>query len=264
MARRRVAPGDNSRWRDPPRCRLATAILPRPGGREDGRKPCPTSTFKQAEVAVAAAKKKAVELGTKMDIAVVDSGANLKAFARMDDAWLGSIDIAMRKARTARFFDMSIGRYRRAVATRRPAVQHRALERWPDLVPGRCPGQEQGRGDHRGDRRLGQQRRERRRRRPGWSVRDRLAIGSHNLSGGPTGTAVSLVWGARCARAWRGEIACLRNRVVKFQGPGEVVVESIDYPKLEIPPDVAAWLGIGDEGASRRDPESRLHEHLRQ
>ena len=35
------------------------------------------------------------------------------------------------------------------------------------------------------------------------------------------------------------------NRVVKFQGPGEVVVESIDYPKLEIPPDVAQWLGIG-------------------
>jgi glutathione-independent formaldehyde dehydrogenase len=34
------------------------------------------------------------------------------------------------------------------------------------------------------------------------------------------------------------------NRVVKFQGPGEVVVESIDYPKLEIPPDVAKWLGI--------------------
>ena len=35
------------------------------------------------------------------------------------------------------------------------------------------------------------------------------------------------------------------NRVVKFQGPGEVVVEPIDYPKLEIPPDVAQWLGIG-------------------
>ena len=54
------------------------------------------------------------------------------------------------------------------------------------------------------------------------------------------------------------------NRVVKFQGPGEVVVESIDYPKLEIPPDVAKWLGIAAEGAARRDPEGRLHEHLRQ
>ena len=40
---------------------------------------------------------------------VVDAGANLKAFGRMDDAWLGSIDISIRKARTARFFDMATG-----------------------------------------------------------------------------------------------------------------------------------------------------------
>ena len=44
-----------------------------------------------------------------MDIAIVDAGANLKAFARMDGAWLGSIDIAIKKARTARYFDMSTG-----------------------------------------------------------------------------------------------------------------------------------------------------------
>ena len=69
----------------------------------------PDIDLRQAEAAVAAAKQKAADLGTKMDIAVVDSGANLKAFARMDDAWLGSIDIAMRKARTARFFDMPSG-----------------------------------------------------------------------------------------------------------------------------------------------------------
>ena len=55
------------------------------------------------------AKMKAEELGTKMDIAIVDAGANLKAFLRMDDAWLGSIDIAIKKARTARFFDMNTG-----------------------------------------------------------------------------------------------------------------------------------------------------------
>ena len=65
--------------------------------------------LQEAEAAVAAAKKKAAEIGTKMDIAVVDSGANLKAFARMDDAWLGSVDISMRKARTARYFDMPSG-----------------------------------------------------------------------------------------------------------------------------------------------------------
>ena len=62
-----------------------------------------------AEQVVSAAKTKATELKTRMDIAVVDAGGNLKVFARMDGAWLGSIDIAMRKARTARWFDMNTG-----------------------------------------------------------------------------------------------------------------------------------------------------------
>ena len=66
-------------------------------------------TTAQAQAAVAAAMRKAEELNTRMDIAVVDAGANLKAFVRMDGAWLGSIDIAIKKARTARFFDMNTG-----------------------------------------------------------------------------------------------------------------------------------------------------------
>jgi uncharacterized protein GlcG (DUF336 family) len=66
-------------------------------------------TLELAERIVATAKKKAGEIKTKMDIAVVDAGGNLKAFARMDGAWLGSIDIAIRKARTARWFDMQTG-----------------------------------------------------------------------------------------------------------------------------------------------------------
>lgn len=66
-------------------------------------------TLEQANAAAVAAVKKAVQLDTKMDIAIVDAGANLKAFARMDGAWLGSIDIAQRKARTARLFDMNTG-----------------------------------------------------------------------------------------------------------------------------------------------------------
>jgi uncharacterized protein GlcG (DUF336 family) len=66
-------------------------------------------TLEAAERIVAAAKQKAAEINTKMDIAVVDVGGNLKAFARMDGAWLGSIDIAQRKARTARWFDMDTG-----------------------------------------------------------------------------------------------------------------------------------------------------------
>lgn len=66
-------------------------------------------TLEQAQNAVAAAIGKAIAIDTKMDISVVDAGGNLKAFARMDGAWLGSIDISMKKARTARYFDMNTG-----------------------------------------------------------------------------------------------------------------------------------------------------------
>lgn len=63
----------------------------------------------QAEKIIAAAKNKAQALDTKMNIAIVDAGANLLAFARMDGAWLGSLDISIKKAKTARFFDMNTG-----------------------------------------------------------------------------------------------------------------------------------------------------------
>ena len=66
-------------------------------------------SLQEVRSAVNAALEKSKEIGVKMNIAVVDSGANLKAFARMDGAWLGSIDIAIKKARTARFFDMNTG-----------------------------------------------------------------------------------------------------------------------------------------------------------
>lgn len=66
-------------------------------------------TMKQAQAVLEAALSKAKEINTKMDIAVVDAGANLKAFIRMDEAWIGSIDIAVKKAKTARFFDMLTG-----------------------------------------------------------------------------------------------------------------------------------------------------------
>ncbi len=66
-------------------------------------------SLEQARAAVLAAVDKSCEIDVAMDIAVVDAGANLKAFARMDGAWLGSIDISMKKAKTARFFDMNTG-----------------------------------------------------------------------------------------------------------------------------------------------------------
>ena len=66
-------------------------------------------TLDAAQKAVQKAIEKSVELNVKVDIAIVDAGANLKAFVRMDSAWLGSIDIAIKKAKTARFFDMDTG-----------------------------------------------------------------------------------------------------------------------------------------------------------
>ncbi|MFK7884514.1 MAG: heme-binding protein [Phycisphaerales bacterium] len=66
-------------------------------------------TLDQAQKVVAAAIAKSKAIGTKMDIAVVDAGMNLTAFAREDGAWLGSIDISIKKARTARGFDMNTG-----------------------------------------------------------------------------------------------------------------------------------------------------------
>lgn len=63
-------------------------------------------TLDQARGIVDAAREKAKEIDVPMNIAVVDAGNNLTAFARMDGAWLGSIDIAQNKAYTARAFDM--------------------------------------------------------------------------------------------------------------------------------------------------------------
>ena len=66
-------------------------------------------TLDQAEKLSEAAKAKAKEIGVPMNIAIVDEGANLVSFHRMDKAWLGSVDIAIKKAKTARFFDMNSG-----------------------------------------------------------------------------------------------------------------------------------------------------------
>ena len=62
-----------------------------------------------AQKIIETAVAKSKELGLKMNVAVVDAGGNLKAFVRMDGAWLGSIDIAIKKAKTARYFDMPTG-----------------------------------------------------------------------------------------------------------------------------------------------------------
>src|ERR1700754_1657216 len=64
-------------------------------------------TMEKAQKLIEAGIVKAKEIGQPMNIAVVDAGANLTAFARMDGAWLGSIDIAINKAFTAKAFDIS-------------------------------------------------------------------------------------------------------------------------------------------------------------
>ncbi len=66
-------------------------------------------TLEQAEKVIAAAKEKATDINVPMNIAVVDRGGNLVAFVRMDGAWLGSKDIAIKKAQTANYFDMNSG-----------------------------------------------------------------------------------------------------------------------------------------------------------
>jgi uncharacterized protein GlcG (DUF336 family) len=61
----------------------------------------------EARRIIAAAEKKAEELGQPMNVAVVDDGGNLVAFERMENAWLGSIDISQKKAWTSRAFDIT-------------------------------------------------------------------------------------------------------------------------------------------------------------
>ncbi len=63
-------------------------------------------TLEDAKRVIAAAEREAASVGQPMNIAVVDGGGNLLAHVRMDGAWIGSIDIAINKAFTARAFDL--------------------------------------------------------------------------------------------------------------------------------------------------------------
>jgi uncharacterized protein GlcG (DUF336 family) len=63
-------------------------------------------TLDDARRIIAAGEKEAASIGQPMNIAVVDEGGNLVAHVRMDNAWIGSIDISINKAYTARAFDL--------------------------------------------------------------------------------------------------------------------------------------------------------------
>lgn len=64
-------------------------------------------TLADARRIIAAAEKKAEQIGQPMNIAVVDQGGNLVSHVRMDNAWIGSVDISINKAWTSRAFDIS-------------------------------------------------------------------------------------------------------------------------------------------------------------
>ena len=64
-------------------------------------------TLADAGKVIAAAEEKAIEIKQPMNIAVVDEGGNLVSTSAMDEAWIGSIDISIKKAFTARAFDIS-------------------------------------------------------------------------------------------------------------------------------------------------------------
>jgi uncharacterized protein GlcG (DUF336 family) len=70
-------------------------------------RPAVTLDLADARRIIAAGERKALELGIPYNIAVADAGGGLVAHIRMDGAWLGSVDIAINKAWTARAFDMS-------------------------------------------------------------------------------------------------------------------------------------------------------------
>jgi uncharacterized protein GlcG (DUF336 family) len=64
-------------------------------------------TLNDARRIIAAAEAKATSIGQPMNIAVADAGGNLISHVRMDKAWLGSIDISIKKAYTSRAFDIA-------------------------------------------------------------------------------------------------------------------------------------------------------------
>ncbi|MGO8086579.1 heme-binding protein [Rhizobium leguminosarum] len=84
-----------------------------------------TLTLDDAKLMLSAAEAKAVEFGIAYNVAVVDAGGHLVAFVRQDDALIGSIDLAIKKAVTARLFDKRNGLPGNTGPTRRAALRHR-------------------------------------------------------------------------------------------------------------------------------------------
>jgi uncharacterized protein GlcG (DUF336 family) len=75
-----------------------------------------TISTARAEDIIALACERADAIGMAACIAVVDAGAHLKAFRRMDGAFAGAVDVAQRKARTSALFPLPSGEFGRMIA----------------------------------------------------------------------------------------------------------------------------------------------------
>jgi uncharacterized protein GlcG (DUF336 family) len=95
-------------------------------------------TLNDARKVIAAAERKAAETGQPMNIAVVDGGGNLVAHARMDRAWLGSIDISINKAFTSRAFDIATGIWQSSPNQVRSFTAFMSPTPWSELCARRC------------------------------------------------------------------------------------------------------------------------------
>ena len=87
-------------------------------------------TLKDAKTIIAAAESKAVEIGQPMNIAVVDNGGDLIANERMDGAWIGSIDISIKKAFTSRAFDISTKRFSNSMPAWWAVLWNTCFQQW--------------------------------------------------------------------------------------------------------------------------------------
>jgi uncharacterized protein GlcG (DUF336 family) len=83
-------------------------------------------TSDRADALIQAAKVKAEQIGIAASIVVLDGAGHLKAFSRMDGAWLGSIDVAMKKAKTSVLFEMET---QMVWEVCKPGAQAQGLER---------------------------------------------------------------------------------------------------------------------------------------
>jgi uncharacterized protein GlcG (DUF336 family) len=86
-------------------------------------------TSDRADALIKAAKAKAAEIGIAVSVVVLDVAGHLKAFSRMDGAWLGSIDVAMRKAKTSVLFEIETQALSEVC---KPGAQAEGLERTND------------------------------------------------------------------------------------------------------------------------------------